>query len=345
MQVRDMLQSVNARRARSWWPAILLLVAVSAAPLARSTDLQTIRLICLPSTPLAVVIGNRNGIFAKYGIAAQATKAADATSLRGALADGSADIAHAAVENAVTMVDSAQADVVIVLGGESSTSELIVQPDVKSVRDLRGRIIITDGPDTAYTLTLKLILLRNGLDPGKDCEFKVVGLAPERLDAMKENKQYAATIQKPPTSVLAQRAGLVSLGLTQTLLGTAPSQGIGGFVRRDWAREHSELLERYIAAFIESQRWLMSPANKQQVVELLTKDSHLPPDIAGDTYDVDVKNAWTPDARFQVDGFEQVLDLRAAAGDAKPAARGPASAYYDLSYFDKALALVNPHSQ
>jgi ABC-type nitrate/sulfonate/bicarbonate transport system substrate-binding protein len=289
------------------------------------------------------VIGNRDGIFAKHGIEVRATKAADAASLRSALAGGSADVAHAAVENAVTMVDSAQADVVIVLGGESSTSELIVQPDIKSVKDLRGHIIITDGPDTAYTLTLKQILLRNGLQPDNDCEFKVVGLAPERLAAMKENREYAATIEKPPTSVLAQRAGLVSLGLTQTLLGVGPSQGIGGFAWRDWAREHSALLERYIAAFIESQRLLMSPANKQQVVELLTKDSHLPPDIADETYDVDVKNAWTPDARFLVDGFEQVLNLRAAAVDAKPAAGRGANGYYDLSYYEKALATVNSH--
>lgn len=341
MQVRDMLGRVNGRRTASWWLAALFVLAACAAPLARSNDLQTIRLICLPSTPLAVAIGNRNGIFAKYGIEVQATKAADAASLRSALADGSADVAHAAVENAVTMVDSAQADVAIVLGGESSTSELIVQPEIKSVKDLRGHVIITDGADTAYTLTLKEILLRNGLEPEKDCEFRVVGLAPQRLEAMKENKQYAATIEKPPTSVLAQRAGLVSLGLTQTLLGTGPSQGIGGFVRRDWAREHSELLERYIAAFIESQRWLLAAANKQEVVELLTKDSHLPPDIAADTYDVDVKNAWTPDSRFQVDGFEQVLNLRVAAGNAKGTADRAANSYYDLTYYDKALALVN----
>ncbi|MFZ0885956.1 MAG: ABC transporter substrate-binding protein [Candidatus Acidiferrales bacterium] len=340
-----MLRSVNAWRATSWWLAAFFVLAACAAPLARSNDVQTIRLICLPNAPLAVVIGNMNGIFARYGIEVQAKKAADAAALRSALADGSADVAHAAVENAVTMVDSAQADVVIVIGGESSTSELIVQPEIKSVKDLRGHIIITDGPDTAYTLTLKQILLRNGLQPDKDCEFKVVGLAPQRLAAMKEHKGYAATIEKPPTSVLAQRAGLVSLGLTQTLLGTAPSQGIGGFVRRDWAREHSELLERYIAAFIESQRWLLAPANKQQVVELLAKDARLPPDIAADTYDVDAKSAWTPDARFQPDGFQQVLNLRAAAGDSKPMAGRPANAYYDLSYYDEALALVNSHSQ
>lgn len=336
-----MLRSVNARRATAGWLSALLVLAACAAPLARSNDLQTIRLICLPTVPLPVVIGTRNGIFAKYGIAVQATKAADAAALRSALADGSADVAHSAVENAVNMADTSQADIVIVIGGESSTSELIVQPEIKSVKDLRGHIIITDGPDTAYTLTLKQILLRNGLQPDKDCEFKVVGLAPQRLAAMTKTKQYAATIEKPPTSVLAQRAGLVSLGLTQTLLGTAASQGIGGFVRRDWAREHSEVLERYLAAFIEAQRWLLAPANKVQVVQMLTKDSHLPPDIAADTYDVDVKNAWTPDARFQPDGFEQVLNLRAAAGNAKPASGRPANSYYDLSYYEKALALVD----
>jgi ABC-type nitrate/sulfonate/bicarbonate transport system substrate-binding protein len=317
---------------RAPWIGAAILVACCALP---AQELQTIRLTCLPGVPLAVVIGQKNGIFAKYGIAVEAQRAKDAVSLRSDLASGNFDVADGAVENAVVMAD-AGADVVIVMGGESSTSELIVQPEIKSVGDLRGKTVIADGLDTAYALTTKKILRLNKLEAGADYKLEVVGLAPQRLEAMRANKEYAATIQKPPTSILSERAGLKSLGSTQELLGWTSSQGIGGFVEHGWAKEHADLLERYIAAFIEAQRWLMSPENKPQVVELLMKESHLPADIAGETYDVDVRSAWSKDARFEVEGFRNGLKLQA---EFQPPASGkdlPPEKYYDLSFYERA---------
>ena len=310
-------------------------VNIPASP--QEPPLQTIRLIGLPGVPLPVVVGTTKGIFARFGIEVHAEKAADADALRSTLASHGADIAHSAAENAVVMADSGQADVIIVLGGETATSELIVQPEIKSVKDLRGHTVIVDGPDTAYSLTLRKILLRNGIKPGVGCEIKVIGLAPQRLQAMQDHKEYAATIQKPPTSILSKRAGLASLGSTQELLSEGPSQGISGFVDRQWAREHSDLLQRYIAAFVESQRWLLAPENKQAVIAMLMKESHLPADVAAETYEIDVNHGWTPDARFDVAGFSNTLALQEKADTS--AAR--LQRYYDLSYYQQALAQVN----
>ncbi|HVB57199.1 MAG TPA: ABC transporter substrate-binding protein [Candidatus Acidoferrales bacterium] len=323
-------------------PAILLLIASVTAAFARSPQkLDTIRLICLPGVPLPVVVGNMNGTFAKYGIEVQPEKASDAIQVKSDLASGKADMAHSAVENAVVMDDTGQANVVIVMGGEGSTSELIVQPTIPSVKDLRGKTVITDGPDTAYTLTLKKILLLNGLKEGADYELKVVGTSRARLNAMKENKTYAATIQKPPTSILAERAGMKSLGLTQDLMHTGSSQGIGGFVQRQWARDHANLLERYIAAFIEAQRWLMSPENKQEAINLVMKDERVPEDIAAATYETDIQNGWSKDAVFLAKGFQDDLKLKAEFDTASGGKAPSAKKYYDLSYYQKALNLAN----
>jgi ABC-type nitrate/sulfonate/bicarbonate transport system substrate-binding protein len=312
----------------------LLMLGVNIAASAQEPALQTVRLIGLPGIPLPVVVGTSKGIFARFGIEVHAEKAADADALRSTLASHGADIAHSAAENAVVMSDSGQADVVIVLGGETATSELIVQPEIKSVKDLRGRTIIVDGPDTAYSQTLRKILLRNGIKPGVDCEIKVIGLAPQRLQAMQDHQEYAATLQKPPTSILSKRAGLVSLGSTQELLNEGPAQGISGFVDRQWARQHSALLERYIAAFIESQRWLLAPENKQAVIAMLMKESHLAADVAAETYEIAVNHGWTPDARFDLAGFQNTLALQEKADTS--AAR--LQRYYDLSYYQRALA-------
>jgi len=319
--------------------ALLALGAVTAA-FAQGPSLQTVRLICLPGTPLPVVVGQMHGTFAKYGLEVQTEKAKDANQVRADLASGKADIAESAVQNAVATVD-AGADVIIVMGGEGATSELIAQPDIKSVKDLRGKTIATDGSDTEYTMLIKKILLMNGLK-ADDYTLKVAGLAPQRLQAMTESKQYGATIEKPPTSILARRAGLVSLGTTQQLMGTTESQGIGAFVQRQWAQDHAELLERYMAAFIESERWLMAPENKQQAIDLVAKAGKLPEDIAAETYQIDVTDpgGWAKDARFNVEGFEDGLKLEAEVGGEWGGKVPTAKKYYDLSYYDKALAIV-----
>src|SRR5260370_36369691 len=88
----------------------------------------------------------------------------------------------------------------------------------------------------------------------------------------------------PPASHGARREDFVILGSTQTLIG--PYQSYGAFVQRKWASEHKDTLVRYLAAYIEAQRWLMAPANKQKVIELMMKESKIPADVAGETYAV-----------------------------------------------------------
>jgi NitT/TauT family transport system substrate-binding protein len=314
--------------------AIFLSGLFASAQLAQSP--QTIRLIGLPGVPLSVVAGSASGIFAKFGITVESRKATDASDLRNAIAHHSADVAHSAAENAVTMVDSGLDDVVLFVGGEISSSELIVQADIKTVKDLRGRVLITDGPDTAYTATLKKILSKNGLNPGTDYEIKVVGLAPQRLQAMIDHKEYAATIQKPPVSILSLRAGLVSLGTMQDLLAEGPSQGISGFADRKWAEQNREVLERYIAGFVQSQRWLTASENKPVVIALLSKESHLAPDVAAETYDAFLKHAWAKDARFDESAFKNTLALQSDERRDLPSS----DKYYDSSYYSGALELL-----
>lgn len=320
------------------WLAVTLL-ALGASALAQKPALQTVRLICLPGTPLAVVAGEMHGTFAKYGIQVTSQRAENASALREDLATGKADIAESSVANGVA-ASEAGADVVIVMGGEALTSELIVQPGIKSVKDLRGKTVITDGTDTSYTMAIKKILLLHGLKPGVDYQIKVYGLSRKRLQGMEQNKSFAATIEKPPTSILAERAGLVSLGPTQKLMGMPASQGIGAFVLRPWARQHAALLERYMAAFIESQRWLESPANKQQVIGMIAKESRISPDIAALTYEVAVKTAWQRDARFNPKGFANGLKLQAEVEGAWGGKPPAATKYYDLSYYQRALSMV-----
>src|SRR5260370_37620094 len=87
------------------------------------------------------------------------------------------------------MVELAHQDVVIVMGGEGSQNELMVQPKIKSIKDLRGKTLILDAPNTAYALQMKKILSLNGMRAGKDYEIKEFGATPARVAAMHHNRQ------------------------------------------------------------------------------------------------------------------------------------------------------------
>jgi ABC-type nitrate/sulfonate/bicarbonate transport system substrate-binding protein len=311
---------------------------ISAMSFAQAPAPQTIRIVSLyPHLP--IVIAQERGIFTKYGVDVQAETVLNSDALREELASGKADLAHAAVDNDVAMVESAGVDVVIVMGGEGSTNELMAQPEIHSVTDLRGKTVIVDAPNTAYALQLKKILLMSGLKAGKDYEVKPVGATPVRLQAMREHKEYAASILGPPTSVLAKSAGFVSLGKTPELIG--PYQATGAFVRRVWAHDHSETLERYLAAYVEAQRWLLAPENKSQVLELVKRQWHLSDAQANETYALIDGHVWyEPDARFDPGGFDNVLKLRAEVEGQWGGHPPSAEKFLDLSYYRQALAKI-----
>ena len=322
-----------------WRSFVLILAAgwfASAAPSQEVTP-RKIRVLTLLGRPLQITVAVTQGCFAKYGVAVETDNSSSSDELRAKLAAGKGDVAYAAVDNAVAMVELAKADVVIVAGGEGSQNELIAQANIKTIKDLRGKTLIVDAPNTAYALQMKKILLLNGLTQA-DYEIKPYGVTPLRLTAMREHKEFAGSMLGPPASILATRSGLVSLGSVQDLIG--PYQAAGNWAQRKWAQEHRDPLVGYLAAFIEAQRWLMKPGNRDQVIALLMKESHLPADVAAETYILSMTRpgGYEKDARLDLDGFTNVLKLRVEIegqwGGHPPAPQK----YYEASYFDTALA-------
>ena len=64
------------------------------------------------------------------------------------------------------MVELAKADAVIVTGGDNGFNRVIVQPEIKSFSDLRGKTVVVDAPNTAYALLLYKALKNAGLNKG-----------------------------------------------------------------------------------------------------------------------------------------------------------------------------------
>src|SRR6266404_9152122 len=87
---------------------------------------------------LPALAAQSQGLFERHGLKVEILFTANSDEQRAGLAKGEFEIAQAAVDNAVAMVELAKEDVVIVTGGDSSMNELIVQPDVRTFADLKG---------------------------------------------------------------------------------------------------------------------------------------------------------------------------------------------------------------
>ena len=196
--------------------------------------------------------------------------------------------------------------------------------------------MIVDAPNTAYALQAKKILRMNGL---KDTDYtvKTVGGTLFRYRAMREDKSHAASMLNPPFSIDAPGAGLKSLGRAVDLIG--PYQATGAWVLRKWASANAETLERYIAAFIESTRWAVAPANKDAAAKMLAERFKLQPEIAARTWDLlaDPKFGLARDGRFDAAGFRNVLALRAEIEGDWGGTPPPIDKFVDLSFYEAAL--------
>jgi ABC-type nitrate/sulfonate/bicarbonate transport system substrate-binding protein len=311
---------------------------VNVSAVAQEPVTQKITLLTLLGRPLQLVAAEKLGLFAKFHLEVETENSANSQELRDKLATGNGDLAYLAVDNAVAMVDLAHQDVIIVMGGEGSQNELIAQPDIKSIKELRGKTLIVDAPNTAYAVQLKKILLLSGLQAGKDYDIKPIGATPQRLIAMRENKSYAGSMLGPPSSIIAKREGFVSLGSVQESIG--PYQAAGFFAERKWAQDHREPLTNFLAAIIEAQRWLMAPANKGEVLALLTKEAHLAPEVAAESYEslMTKPGGFAQNAAFDLPGFQNVLKLRAEIEGSWGGHPPAPEKYYDASYYAAALA-------
>ena len=316
------------------WFLVLALVASAAA-----ADPATVRVNSFPNAKaLPLHAGVAKGIFARRDLALQLSFTENSTKQREGLAAGEFDIVHSAVDNAVAMVEAAKKDVVIVTGGDSGMNEFFVQGYVRSFADLRGRKLVVDAPNTAYAIQAKKILLWHGLKDGADYTVVPVGRGELRLKAMAENKDYAAAVLNLPFTIQAEQLGMKSLGNTVDILG--PYQANGAFALRAWVASNGPLLERYIAAYIESLRWVRRPENQAECVAILTDKLKINRDVAERSYRllVDPTRGFTPDAAFDSEGFRNLLALRAEieGGGVPP----PAEKYVDLSYYRRAIGLL-----
>jgi NitT/TauT family transport system substrate-binding protein len=104
--------------------------------------------------------------------------------------------------------------------------ELISQPQIKSVQELKGKIIGISSRGGSNDLMMQLILQKNGLAPNKDVTTLIVGAQAETVIALRTGR-IAAALLTPPRNFMLQRDGYNRIAYSGDYMPTYANGGIG----------------------------------------------------------------------------------------------------------------------
>jgi ABC-type nitrate/sulfonate/bicarbonate transport system substrate-binding protein len=312
--------------------------AAGAGP-TRAQGPTSLKVVSFPGlSNLSIYAAQSQGLFAKNQLAVDLAYTPNSQSQRDGLAKGETQIVHTAADNAVAMVELAKQDAIIVSGGDNGFNRILAQPDIKTLADLRGKTVVVDAPNTAFALLLYKALQEAGLKKG-DYKVHAVGGTPQRINAMLTDKTNAAAgVIGIPLSFKAVADGLKDMGSATKAVGAYQSGCI--VVMRPWAKANSDVLVGYLKAIVGGYRWLLDPANKSAAIALMKERLKLSEDDAAKTYTVVTNQAdgFAKDGKFDLEGFNNVLKLRAEI-EGQWGGKPPApDKYIDLSYYNKAVA-------
>ena len=204
---------------------------------------------------------------------------------------------------------------------------MVVQPGIKTVRDLKGKIIgITPGRDAAYARVVKL-LRDNGMDAAKDVTFLSVGDGgPAARVAALSSGVIQATMFTPPSDKISEKAGMSIL----TRLDVANIGGgintTPGFIQKNRSQSLS-----FLRGYMEGIRYLK--ANKDDSLKIFSKYVRNPDlGIMAYLYE-EISSRAEKDLRPQSDAVRALLEL--AALDLPQAKKLNEKDNWDLTLIDE----------
>jgi NitT/TauT family transport system substrate-binding protein len=127
---------------------------------------------------------------------------------------------------------------------------VFVAPEIKTVQDLKGKVVTGTRPGASADSALRLYLKRNGLEPGKDVIFISVAESQQgRMNALMRGA-VAGTVLAPPFSNIAKQAGYRELAdLRKTDIEYA-ANSIAANV--PYIKAHPQLVENFLKGYVES---------------------------------------------------------------------------------------------
>ncbi len=141
---------------------------------------------------------------------------------------------------------------IMILSVQSNKLEysVFVAPEIKTVQDLKGKIVTGTRPGASADSALRLYLRKNGLEPDKDVIFISVAESQQgRMNALMRGS-VSGTVLAPPFSNIAKQAGYRELAdLRKTDIEYAANSIAAN---TPYIKSHPQLIENFLKGYVES---------------------------------------------------------------------------------------------
>jgi ABC-type nitrate/sulfonate/bicarbonate transport system substrate-binding protein len=152
--------------------------------------------------------------------------------------------------------------------------DLIAQPDIKSVAQLRGKNIAVMSPEGSLAVVAREILRKNGIDPTKDVNLVTMGGDEIRFPAL-QTKSIQATLFNTGMSLKAQKEGFTKLAVASDYANLIEG---GLSTSNDRIKQSSDKIFRFIRAALKGLNFFVvkrEPSIKYMTEALRMNDREL----------------------------------------------------------------------
>ena len=172
---------------------------------------------------------------------------------------------------------------VIFLGTTKPFWGLVVRPEVKSVKDLKGKSVGIPGLLGSQHISAKAIFRQQGLDPDRDVIYRVVEVGA-RIAAVQAGS-IDSSMMDYGEAFRAKKLGLKMLVNAADFHGLLAG-GVGTNIRK--LREQPEQVKRFLRAMVQALKYIHeNPEGTQQVMTSWLKIDR---EMAADIYQMSVNN-------------------------------------------------------
>jgi sulfonate transport system substrate-binding protein len=279
-------QGINRRQFSAGAMAASAAVAGSGARTVAQAAPLKIRVgwVVVPAS-IAPLVLEKKDILKHYGVSytAEATRFAGTPPVITALAAGELDIGPLAFSSFGLAIQNAHMDDLRVIRDEIqdgvpgyASNEFMVLNDgpVKTVADLKGKVLATNAMGSAVDIAMRAMLRRSGLEANKD--YTIVEAPFPAMRAMLAEKKADLISAVPPFSLDPDLRAMAktlftqkdAFGITQLTMWTART----GFITQNRAA-----LVDFLEDTVRAIRWYIDPKNHDEAVAIVARLNNAPP--------------------------------------------------------------------
>ena len=252
-------------------------------------------------TMIPIWVGADKGLFRKYGIDLRALQTRSGPIMMATLASGGTPLVWSAPSSALTTTASGMKLGCFAVGNNRVPREVVARTGIETLEDLRGKTFGVQSIGGGFWISTMVVLDALGIDPEKyKLNMRVIGdtgtvtqaLITGNVDAMVVPYSYADMAKRAGAKALAD-AGKLNVTYQATVM----------CAQKDSTAISNETMIALAKGIVDALAYILDPANKRDVGEVLKKNLRL-------SKDEDVEAAYRV-SRLQMPSLDVAPNLEA----------------------------------